>query len=485
MTVSRRRWLACSLALPALSRLGRARAALSVESQIPERWPVVVVGSGLAGLSAAVTALENGASRVLVLEKGPLIGGHSQYSSGSIAVVQPHNSNYSGWQDSVAQYVGDAISFGAGSGNLPILSKIAQGSFEALRWLQTFGIFFGPVFMAKAGLHPRCFAMPGNAAGRSYVLAVARKMVSLGAAVRLNSRVVAFEPTQQGWIVRVETSAQQKKSVRAILAKSLVLASGGFTADIGKRTRFDARLTADLRTTANPYGTVWDGATGEILEMAHESGVAVTDGFGLQLLPYWGGRLLDYDGADIYVDAGGERFIDETLGWNVLADRLLNMEERFCWVITDARSHKGATLGLKLLNGIVQKAWSIEEMADKMQVSSLTLKKTIEKYNQSAEQGYDAVTGKHIFTQPIAKAPFYFGKETVYVHTSLDGIRTDEFARVLSADGVPMPGLFAAGEVVGGIFGNDRLSGTGMANCLVMGREAGRNAAQLAAGLST
>lgn len=104
-------------------------------------------------------------------------------------------------------------------------------------------------------------------------------------------------------------------------------------------------------------------------------------------------------------------------------------------------------------------------------------KKTIENYNKSVDKGYDSATGKTIFSQRIEQPPFYFGKESIYVHTTLDGIRTDEHARVLSVKGVPMPGLFVAGEVSGGIFGTDRLGGASMTNCLVMGRRAGKNAA--------
>lgn len=111
-------------------------------------------------------------------------------------------------------------------------------------------------------------------------------------------------------------------------------------------------------------------------------------------------------------------------------------------------------LGLKLINGIVFKADSIEEMASRMHVPSPILKKTIENYNKSVDKGYDSATGKTIISQRIEQPPFYFGKESIYVHTTLDGIRTDEHARVLSVKGVPMPSLFVAGEVSGGIFGH-------------------------------
>lgn len=105
------------------------------------------------------------------------------------------------------------------------------------------------------------------------------------------------------------------------------------------------------------------------------------------------------------------------------------------------------------------------------------LRKTLDEYNQSVEAGRDKF-GKTVFTQRIEKPPFYWGKENIYVHTSLDGLKTDEEARVLDKDGRVVLGLFAAGEVVGGIFGKDRIGGGSLANCLVMGRISGKNAAR-------
>lgn len=218
--------------------------------------------------------------------------------------------------------------------------------------------------------------MPGNSAGRSYVLAMARCVRDAGTTFRLNSQAVGFEQNSSGgWVVEVKESAGGLTKIRTIATKSLVIASGGFTADTERCARIDPRLTADVHTTANPYGTVWDEATAEILDAAQAVGVAVTDGYGLQLLLFWGGRLLDYDGGDIYVNATGERFVNESLPWKTIADKMLDLEDRSCWVITDACSHKGAMLGLKLINGIVFKADSIEEMASRMHVPSPILKK--------------------------------------------------------------------------------------------------------------
>lgn len=129
MNVSRRNWLAAAGASMLLPR--SIQAADLHGSGDPDVWPVVVVGSGLAGLSAAYSAMQNAAGRVLLLEKGPLIGGHSQYSSGSIATVVPHDPKRSGWQDSVEQFIADALAVGGGSGDTAVLTALARDSYSA------------------------------------------------------------------------------------------------------------------------------------------------------------------------------------------------------------------------------------------------------------------------------------------------------------------------------------------------------------------
>lgn len=475
--------LESSFSLPRRRLLGAAIGSLAlpfpllaagVERPSAERFDVVVVGSGLAGLCAAVSAKESGAQSVLVLEKGPLLGGHSIYSSGSIAAVV-REKGADGFADTPEQFVADALRVGGGKGNAAVLRRIADESEAGLRWLEGMGVMFGRPFVAHSGLKPRSFSMLGNSAGRSYVMAVSRRAVSLGIELRLRARVASLRLGENGWTLGWRKEGEDVE--RIVEARSVVLATGGFTANVARRMRINPMLTPDVGTSANPDGSIWDGADGDGLDLAESVGGALAEGFGLQLLPYWGGRLLDYAGGDIYLDADGRRFVNEAMPWNPIAEKILQLPDRTFWIVTDRKSFKGATLGLKLINGIVRKADSIEALAEGMHVRPEILSKTLADYNRAAKDGFDPLTGKTIFTQTIDTPPFYYGEEHIYVHTTLDGIRTDDEGRVLKADGSPLPGLYAAGETVGGIFGMDRLGGAGLANCLVMGRVCGRNAA--------
>ena len=353
------------------------------------------------------------------------------------------------------------------------MTRIARESADALDWLESMGVRFGAPFQAHSGLKPRSFSMRGNSAGRSYVLALATRARSLGIPIEMRCRVASIarsESADARWFATVQT----RRGEQRCRARKIVLTTGGFTANVERRRAILPMLSADIGTTANPDGSVWEGADGDGIDLACRVGGVFLTGYGLQLLPYWGGRLLDYAGGDIYVDAEGRRFVNEALPWTPIAEKIFQLPDKAFWVITDRQSVKGATLGLKLLNGAVRRADTIEEMALAMDVPVETLAKTLADYNAAARRGYDPLTGKRTFTQTIDRPPYYFGREHIYVHTTLDGIATDEHARVLDKAGASIPGLYAAGELAGGIFGRDRLGGAGLANCIVMGRVAGR-----------
>ena len=153
-------------------------AALEDSSDALEPWQqVIVIGSGLAGLTAGASALESGARRVLILEKGPLVGGHSLYSSGSIAAVAPERAGAfsNGWRDSVEQFVADALAVGGGSGDPERLVQIARGSAAMLDWLEGLGVSFAQ--LGNAGQFCRTELCPR---GHGLLSAFGRENNSLG-----------------------------------------------------------------------------------------------------------------------------------------------------------------------------------------------------------------------------------------------------------------------------------------------------------------
>ena len=468
-----------SLVAGAAAGLALASAGVLAEAQESE-WDVVVAGSGLAGLSAAASALEAGARRVLVLEKGPVIGGHSAMSSGSLAVISPRRQGLQNIADSVDLLVEDSRRVG-GRINEDLIRYIGTESEAAADWLEAMGVpFSNMVFQAAGGLRPRCISVSGGAAGRIYVEAVNRCARSLGMQLEFSSRLEGLERRRDGWRLSVRNPRTQ--AVRTMQARAVVLATGGFTANVSMRLLWDARLDGTLRTTANPHGLCFDGATGDGIEIGRRLGAAVADMDKFLLLAYSGGRLLEYAGAEIYLTVQGERFVNEAASTGEIAEALFSLPEKAMWVVTDSRSVKGASLGVKLANGYVHKSDTVSDMARGMGVSARQLERTLEDYNRNARAGKDPQFGKSVFLQTVSKPPFYWGMETLNVHNSLGGLVIDRRAHVLKESGEAIDALFAAGETTGGLFGRDRLGGMALASALVFGREAGRNAALRAAG---
>lgn len=273
---------------------------------------------------------------------------------------------------------------------------------------------------------------------------------------------------------------EKTKSEYVIQSRAVVLATGGFGANLALRMRYNPNLDYEIATTANPHGFVQDTATGDGLYLAKELGAVWTNMPNIVLLSYWGGRMLDYIGAEIYVDNEGRRFVDETTTTARIAQAILKLPGHSMYVITDAKSAKGVNVGAKITAGSIRLSNSVAEMARGMNVSASELEHTLEEYNKHASEKSADAFGRTVYAQTIDKPPFYWGQERLMIHATLGGLKTDLHGRVKRKDGSVIEGLFAAGEVAGGIWGTDRLGGTGLLQCVVMGRAAGLEAAKLA-----
>lgn len=460
----------------------------------PERIEadVVVVGSGTAGLSAAVAAREAGARRVVLLEKGAITGGHGIYSSGSVSIARrkPDASDPIERDADVRRMTEEILDAGAGESNPELARILASESESAVRWLAGMGVEWRPLlYRAVGAVTSRNISTGSPAAGYDYVTALAGRAKALG--------VRFFHSTEA---VELLTSSGEKASsdievagVRArrmnakdgartvdFIAPAVVLATGGFSANVAMRMTYDARLDERYPTTANPRGFLFDGATGDGIRMARAVGAKEVGMRHIQVIPYSGGRLLDFVGGEIWVNDEGKRFVSEGVPFGELAETLHVTEGRSFWAISDASTQKSATLGVKLAEGIVREAPSIEALAAAIGVPFSNLSATIERWNRDARKGWDSTFDRPISGVPLTSSPFFYGRETWSVHFTCGGIAIDGKACVLSKTGRPIPGLYAAGETTGGLHGRDRLGGNGLTETFVFGRIAGTHAAATA-----
>ena len=446
-----------------------------------EIYDTVVVGSGAAGLAAAVGAAQSGMKKVLVIEKAPTLGGHTILSTGYMSAVSPEGKSPSQYRQDVEAMIADMMRVGENRNNPVLVRKLVEESGSALMWLESMGLEWVPhVYQTLAGLSPRSYIPSLVRAGYDYVVTLSKTARSLGVEIQLRTRAQKLMTDAKGRVVGVVVRKNQQTI--PIQARSVILATGGFVANVKLRQQYDPRLDETFTTTADPYRDNVDNATGDGLLMSEALGADVVDMDSIQLLPFWGGRLTDYVGADLYVNAQGHRFVNEASSWKKIAEAIWNLPENYFWVITDSQSLKGASRSAKLMKKIVRQAETIDEMARGMGIAPKILEDTIARYNGFSKTRIDLDFGKNMFTQDISVPPFYFGKEHLYVHYCCGGLRFDTQSRVLKKSGEPIEGLYAAGEVTGGLHGADRLGGCSITDCIVFGRNAGRCAARYVLG---
>lgn len=437
---------------------------------------LVIIGAGAAGLSAAVSAAEGGLKNIVILEKAPFVGGHSVLSGGSVNFIDPERQLRQGISDSPERWKQEILETGAYRSDPQLVDVLVSEAPGTIEWLNRLGIRFREeVFEAWSGRNKRAHSVDNKRSGFIYIRALNKKARELGVRILLSTTADSLV-TQEGRVVGVNYRTKEK-TLHTIRSKNVIIASGGFTANVGMRMSFDKRLDSSIKTTADPAGSGFDSSTGEGILMAVKAGAVTVDMDAVQLIPLQGGRVLNYSGGDILVDSRGERFVNEDAEVRYILEAYLNLPDRQMWVITDSQSRKNDMFEPKLLSGVVQKADSVSEMAEKMGVDPHVLTHTLTRYNRFAAQGYDEDFGKRVFTQQINRPPYYFGKERFDIHYTCGGLKIDAHARVLDKTGRPIPGLYAAGEVTGGIHGGGRLGGNSLIDCFVFGRRAGRFAA--------
>lgn len=434
------------------------------------RYDVIVIGAGGAGLCAAVSAAECGAERVLIIEKSRYVGGHTILSEGTVNAVTDNDA------EGKQLWTEQSLAAGGGFNNKALVNAMIEESGAIISWFADMGVqWSGEAFEAWSGQHARSYNTPSERPAVDYIRALSRRAKALGVEVVLGCRAEEIITDINGRVCGVRCTKDGEGI--GFAAPQVIIATGGFTGNVGLRMLYDPRLDATVRTTANPSGRTFDSSNGDGIVLAQKLGADTVDMSNFELIPLQGGRVLNYAGGDIYVNSAGQRFVDETRCADEVGRAYLELTDRVMWVITDAASRKNSCFESKLLNGTVQSASTIKEMARKMGVSSSSLEETIARYNRFVDAGRDEDFGKTIFTQKIEKAPFYFGRESFDLHTSLGGIRIDEKARVLRGDGSVIEGLYAAGETAGGVHGKGRLGGNALTAAFVFGRIAGREAA--------
>lgn len=439
---------------------------------------VIVVGAGLAGLSAAVSAREAGARRVLILEKDVMIGGHSIMSSGYFNAVDPKRQKPLGITDSPALMEKQSLQVGGDTASPILMRQLAESSSEVLQWLEAHGVHWSDqVFESYSSFQRRGHISSPVRAGYDYVMALLECARRLDVKILLGHRAERLI-TENGHIVGAAGVCRGCQAFEA-RAHAVILATGGFAANTALLENALGPYAATLRSSANTRGILTDGAAGDGILMASAVGAKIVNMDSVLLVPYNGGRVTGYVGGDIYLTKEGRRFIDEGASWLALRKALQNLPDGKMWVLTDSGTVKNNDFSLKLMTGAVREAATLDEAAKGIGCNPAILEETVRQYNHSVHIGRDEAFGKTTMLKALDEPPFYYGEERLNIHSTEGGVAIDTQARVLDQSEEPLLGLFAAGETVGNLHGKSRPGGNGVLACVVFGRIAGQEAARL------
>jgi flavocytochrome c len=463
------------------------------DSNIADRYDVVVIGTGFAGLAAAIEAKRAGAS-VCVLEKMKAAGGNSIISDGGIAVPASRDQAEQHIEDSKELFYEDMMRAGLHLNQPALVRTLADGANDAFEWSKS---YLGVPYLDKIeifGGHSvaRCFTAWGITGG-TIIKKMLEKIRELKIPILYQHKFIRFLKDQNGTITGARVlknyeyaNSDAGEEADLYARRGIVLATGGFGADVAFRQAQDARLDEKIDTTNKPF------ATAEALQEALRIGAqpvdlsfvqlgpwACPDERGYGVGPYFSEYVVFQYG--IVVDPEtGKRFCNELADRKTLSDALLSIGHP-CVGIADQAcvEQSGWSIEKCLKKGVVKSFDSMEELASHYDIPKEPIKQSIAVFNQAVVNRKDLEFGKPILNNApqILTPPYFAMRLWPKVHFTMGGVGINERAEVLDRGGKPIPHLFAAGEVTGGVHGASRLGSCSITDCLVFGRIAGRNAA--------
>lgn len=446
----------------------------------PSTWDdeadVVIVGSGAAGLCAAIAIKEKEANlKVIVLEKMSFIGGNTSISTAYMNAAGSSVQDREGIKDSVEIFIEDIMKGGDYKSNPELVRTLAENSRNAVEWLKEMGAPFPNVVFAEGGSRPRAHAITEKYGG-GLVQMLSKNAKSKGVEIRTEIKITNLFAHQKR-PTGVEIAFKEKKN-RIMIRKALVLAAGGFAANQELVSRYDPGLKGFSSTNRRSV------STGECMLMARSVFNAEIDGINyIQIHPtvyvFEGKNELISEGVRatgaILVNQEGERFVEELERRDIVAQSILKQKGGYAYLITDNILKHSKVDGYQR-KGLMQMADTLEELALKQSIDPVRLNRTVSRYNSYVTEGKDAAFQRRNMPGRIEIPPYYIIKVTPAVHHCTGGLMINTKAQVIDVWKQVIPGLFAAGEITGGIHGTNRLGGNAILECIVFGRIAGKNA---------
>ncbi len=483
--------LAAALGLPALP--GLPGAALAAACAGPDcgtfACDALVIGAGAAGLSAAIEAREAGA-QVIVIEKAAQVGGNTLLASEAIIAAKGLVGDESAFErDAILEehrrFLSELLERGR-TGSASLDGLLIGRSGEALRWLEGLGCNLS-VRDPHPGFRQVLECRPGDGIpiGVELMRHLLFRVEELGIPVLTRTRAthVARPKTDSGAKDRIAVTAEDALGRSFVLsARSVILATGGFAGNLDLITRFNPKAPQLTTTNANT-------AAGDGLVLGREAGAAFADLDAVVMQPTANpltGSIIPYafrrKGA-ILVNAEGRRFVNELALPEEVSQAILEQPEGFAWLIADSTVPSTDALEEDFRTPY---GWHADDtalsLARTIDANFYTLSKTLEECRTTRCTMRHRLAVRPQACASFTNPPFHAIRVRPAYHGTPGGVVVDAEARALDDAGSPIPGLFASGEVTGGVLGTARIDNLGLIEAVVFGRISGVNAARNALG---
>lgn len=488
---------------------------------------LIIVGAGGAGLSAAVTAKDLGVKNVLVLEKMPVIGGNTLRCASAFNAADPDRQKALPMTETLKEAVVKAISekpvseehaklmadvkakyeaylrsgsktlfdcpewhalqtYNGGDkvGHIPLIRQYSNNVLDTLHWMQSKGSpVMDRVSQGAGALWQRTHQLDAPA-GLGLIDPLYQSAVKQGVNFKLGMRVQDLILNDKGRVIGVTATDKVGNKYEFTSKDGVILATGGYSQNKEMRQKSAPHLTPEMVSTNQP------GATGDGIVIATRHGADTTGMNYVQVYPLatpgtgaLQGRARKMSGLDDVIDVNknGERFVKEDARRDEFVAAIKKQPGGVVYDINDSSIVKplnsfNEDVETLVSIGRIYKADSLADLAKQLGMPADKLEASVAEFNKMVEAKNDPKFGRKLFDRPIVKPPFYATPRAPSIHHPMGGLQISTNAQVLDKKGKPIPGLYAAGEVTGGIHGSNRLGGNATADVLTFGRIAAKSA---------
>ena len=444
-----------------------------------EKTDLLIVGSGAAGFTASMAAREAGVKNLIMIEKMAVPGGNSQLAAGGMNAAGTKFQKRAGIEDNPQLMFDDTMKGGKNVSNPDLVRVLADKSNESIEWLDKHGATLSHVGQgggsSAARMHgPADGAFVGPYLSKFFRDEAAKSNLDL----RLNTKLVKLIKGTNGEIIGALVKGKHT-GIYQIDAKAVILATGGIGANPELIQKLRPDISPEVKTSNQP------GSQGDGIILGENVGAAVVDAKEIQLNPTLlvGSPVIVSEtvrGAGaVFVNKEGKRFISELTTRDKTSAAVSKQTGGVAYEIFDQKVRdKVKQTGAAFELGLAKEGRTLEELGKNAGIDPKNLAATIAQYNKYAEAGNDPEFGRPKISAKVDTPNFYAIEVTPAIHYYMGGLKINPQAKVIDKNGKVIEGLFAAGEVTGGVHGKNRLGGNSISETITFGRISGEEAAK-------